>query len=114
MPTRQMRRARREIRRLKTFLGRVARHWPQHCRPPWACVAPAEPLARVTRLLAQQKTDHAKLCELHATEVACLDKEPTPAKAGGKAHKRCEFGVKVSVATTNCGGLVLGMMALPG
>ena len=33
---------------------------------------------------------------------------------GTKAHKRYEFGVKVSVATTNREGLVLGMMALPG
>jgi IS5 family transposase len=34
--------------------------------------------------------------------------------AKGKAHKRYEFGVKVSVAATNREGLVLGMMALPG
>jgi IS5 family transposase len=40
--------------------------------------------------------------------------EPAPAKAEGKAHKRYEFGVKVSVAATNREGLVLGMMALPG
>ena len=63
-------------------------------------------MARVTRLLAQQKTDHAKLYALHAPEVECLAK--------GKAHKRYEFGVKVSVAATNREGLVLGMMALPG
>lgn len=63
----------------------------------------AEPLARVARLLAQQMTDHGKLYALHAPEVEC------PAK--GKAHKRYEFGVKVSVAVTN---RVLGLMALPG
>src|SRR4030095_15867713 len=66
----------------------------------------AEPLARVTCLLAQQKTDHAKLYAMHAPEAECL--------ATGKAHKRYEFGVKVSVAATNREGLVLGMMALPG
>jgi len=60
----------------------------------------------VARLLAQQKTDHGKLYALHAPEVECLAK--------GKAHKRYEFGVKVSVATTNREGLVIGMMALPG
>jgi len=32
----------------------------------------------------------------------------------GKAHKRYEFGTKVSVATTNRGGFVVGMRALPG
>ena len=58
------------------------------------------------RLLAQQKTDHAKLYALHAPEVECLAK--------GKAHKRYEFGIKVSVAATNSEGLVLGMLALPG
>ncbi len=104
---RQMRRARREIKRLKTFLGRVARDVGRKIA---ACpgVAPhfAEPLARVARLLAQQKSDHGKLYALHAPEVECLAK--------GKAHKRYEFGVKVSVAATNREGLVLGMMALPG
>jgi len=40
--------------------------------------------------------------------------KPAPAKAGGKAHKRYEFGVKVSVAATNREGLVVGMLALPG
>jgi len=32
----------------------------------------------------------------------------------GKAHKRYEFGTKVSVATTTEGGFVVGMRALPG
>jgi transposase, IS5 family len=104
---RQMRRARREIRRLKTFLGRVARDVGRKIggRPG---LAPhfAQPLARVARLLAQHKLDHGKLYALHAPEVECLAK--------GKAHKRYEFGVKVSVAATNREGLVLGMMALPG
>jgi hypothetical protein len=63
-------------------------------------------LARLGRLLAHQKTGHAKLYALHAPEVECLAK--------GKAHKRYEFGVKVSVAVTNREGLVLGMRALPG
>jgi IS5 family transposase len=104
---RQMRRARREIKRLKTFLGRVARDITRKlaARPG---LAPhfAEPLARVERLLAQKKSDHAKLYALHAPEVECLAK--------GKAHKRYEFGVKVSVAATNRDGLVVGMLALPG
>lgn len=41
------------------------------------------------------------------------DQEPAPAKAGGKAHKRYEFGVKASVGTTNHERLVIGMLALP-
>ena len=102
-----MRRARREIKRLKTFLGRVALDVGRKIadRPAIASHF-AQPLTRVARLLAQQKSDHAKLYALHAPEVECLAK--------GKAHKRYEFGVKVSVAATNREGLVLGMMALPG
>jgi len=104
---RQMRRARREIKRLEVFLGRVARDVARKLaqRPD---LAPRfeRPLALVGRLLAQQKTDRAKLYALHAPEVECLAK--------GKAHKRYEFGVKVSVAATNREGLVVGMLALPG
>ena len=104
---RQMRRARREIKRLKTFLGRVARDVGRKiAERPGLVPHFAQPLARVARLLAQQKSDHGKLYALHAPEVECLAK--------GKAHKRYEFGVKVSVAATNREGLVLGMMALPG
>jgi len=102
-----MRRARREIKRLKTFLGRVARDVARKldARP---SLAPhfAEMLARVERLLRQHKADHGKLYALPAPEVECLAK--------GKAQKRYQFGVKVSVAATNREGLVLGMLALPG
>ena len=44
--------------------------------------------------------------------------EPAPAKAGGKAHRPYEFGVKVSVATTLAhakgGQFVAHVKALPG
>lgn len=104
---RQTRRARREIRRLKTFLGRVARDLGRKLADHPELAARFErPLALAARLLAQAKTDRAKLYALHAPEVECLAK--------GKAHKRYEFGVKVSVATTNREGLVLGMLGLPG
>ena len=38
----------------------------------------------------------------------------SPRGAKGKAHKRYEFGTKVSVATTNRGGFEVGMRALAG
>jgi len=56
--------------------------------------------------LAQQKQDKNKLYSLHAPEVECISK--------GKAHKRYEFGVKASIATTNKSNFVVGGMALPG
>ena len=60
----------------------------------------------VNRLLAQKPKDKKKLYSLHEPAVDCISK--------GKAHKRYEFGTKVSVATTNRGGFVIGMRALPG
>jgi transposase, IS5 family len=104
---RQMKRARREIKRLKTYLGRVWRDVRRKLESrPEVAGHFAEPLARVARLLAQQRTDRNKLYALHAPEVACIAK--------GKAHKKYEFGAKVSVAVTNREGLVIGMQAHAG
>jgi IS5 family transposase len=66
----------------------------------------AEPLARVARLLAQQRHDHNKLYSLHAPEVECIAK--------GKVHKKYEFGVKVSLAVTQRDNFIVGALALPG
>jgi len=104
---RQNTRAKREIKRLKTFLGRVTRDIRRKLAGDAALTSHfARALALVDRLLAQQRHDTGKLYSLHAPEVECLAK--------GKAHKKYEFGVKVSVAVTNRSGFVLGMMALPG
>jgi transposase, IS5 family len=104
---RQMKRARREIKRLKTYLGRVFRDVRRKLESrPEVAEHFAEPLARVERLPIQQRTDKNKLYALHAPEVACIAK--------GKAHKKYEFGANVSVAVTNREGLVVGMQAHPG
>jgi transposase, IS5 family len=103
---RQMKRARREIRRLKTYLGRVFRDVRRKLEGrPEVAAHFAEALARIERLLAQQRTDKGKLYALHAPEVACIAK--------GKAHKKYEFGAKVALAVTNREGLVVGMQAHP-
>ncbi|HEX3523241.1 MAG TPA: IS5 family transposase [Stellaceae bacterium] len=104
---RQNNRAKREIRRLKTYLGRVARDIARkiagnaELEQRFAAIR-----RRVERLLAQQRHDRNKLYSLHAPEVECLAK--------GKAHKKYEFGVKVSIAAANRSGFVLGTLALPG
>jgi transposase, IS5 family len=73
---------------------------------------PSPSLWRWSRLLRQRREDRGrdKLYCLHAPEVECIGK--------GKAHARFEFGVKVSIATTNAaapgGQFVLGARALPG
>jgi transposase, IS5 family len=104
---RQMKRARREIKRLKTYLGRVFRDVRRKlAAQPELTERFVRPLALVERLLAQQRHDKNKLYALHAPEVACIAK--------GKAHRKYEFGAKISVAVTNREGLVVGMQALAG
>ena len=104
---RQMKRARREIRRLKTYLGRVFRDVRRKLEGrPEVAEHFAEALTRIERLLAQQRTNKNKIYALHAPEVACIAK--------GKAHKKYEFGAKVAVAVTNREGLVVGMQTHAG
>ena len=101
---RQGKRAKREIKRLKTYLGRVYRDIVRkiEIRPEIKPVFESE-LGLASRLLSQERHDKNKLYSLHAPEVECIAK--------GKAHKKYEFGVKVSVATTNRDNFVVGMLA---
>jgi IS5 family transposase len=106
---RQMRRMRRELKRLKTYLGRVYRDVARKVAAS-ADVTLGERFARllglVERLLAQERHSKDKLYSLHAPEVACIAK--------GKASKPYEFGCKVSLAVTNREGFALAAQALPG
>ncbi|HKI61097.1 MAG TPA: IS5 family transposase [Mariprofundaceae bacterium] len=105
---RQTRRMRRTTSKLKTVLGRVVRDLERKLadQPEAVRAAFAEPLALSERLLAQQRQDKHKLYALHAPEVECIAK--------GKVQKRYEFGVKVSIATTNRSNLVVGAQSMPG
>lgn len=106
---RQFKRMRKALRRLKGYTGRVLRDIERQLGkvPEGALRARiVEMVALVNRLLAQKAKDKKKLYSLHEPAVDCISK--------GKAHKRYEFGTKVSVATTNKGGFVVGMRALPG
>ena len=101
----QMNRAKREQRKLRTYLGRIIRDIERK--------ASAEQLACLARLLnlakrihQQQRKDHGKVYSVHASEVECIAK--------GKAHKRYEFGVKVGIVSTSKESFVIGMQALPG
>jgi IS5 family transposase len=100
----QFRRARRMTKRLHTLLGRVVRDIERKTTKRDDELT--EMLARARRLLAQQREDRDKLYSVHAPEVECLAK--------GKAHKRYEFGCKVSVASTSRGNWIVAAQALPG
>jgi transposase, IS5 family len=104
---RQMRRMRRELKRLKTYLGRVYRDVARKVAGDDSLLAHFARLLGLTeRLLMQERTSKNKLYSLHAPEVVCIAK--------GKAHRPYEFGSKVAVAVTNREGFVLASTALEG
>jgi IS5 family transposase len=102
---RQMKRAKKEQRRLRTYLGRVIRDIERKL--------PAEHSAKMNklleiarRILTQQRHDKGKVYSMHAPEVECIAK--------GKAHKPYEFGVKVGIVSTSKESFVVGMKSLVG
>jgi len=99
---RQMRRARAEQKKVKNYLGRVYRNILRNCPQPDKGLA--ELLSLTQRLLTQKRHDKNKLYSLHAPEVECISK--------GKAHRKYEFGCKVSVATTSKDNWIVGVEAL--
>ena len=103
----QYKRMRRELKRLRTYLGRVYRDIGRKIAGDDEQEARfARLLGLVERLLAQERRDKNKLYSLHAPEVVCIAK--------GKAHKRYEFGCKVGIAATNREGLFLAAKAFEG
>lgn len=95
----QFKRMRRKLKKLRTWLGRVIRDLRRKVPTPDADLAVL--LSLCERLHAQKNTDKKKLYSLHEPDVMCISK--------GKAHKRYEFGQKVSVATTNRGNWIVGV-----
>ena len=87
---RQMKRAKKELRKLKTYLGRVMRDIIRKVPSPDAELS--ELLFLAKRLLQQKRDDKNKLYSLHAPEVECIAK--------GKSRAKYEFGCKVAVTTT--------------
>jgi transposase, IS5 family len=87
----QMKRARKEFKKVRGYLGRVTRDIQRKTNvtdDTELCFL----LSQAEQLLKQEKNSQNKLYSLHAPETECIAK--------GKAHKRYEFGCKVSVVTT--------------
>ena len=95
----QFKRMRRKLKKLRTWLGRVIRDLRR--KVPHPDVSLLSLLELYERLHAQQKHDKKKLYSLHEPSVMCVSK--------GKAHKRYEFGQKISVSTTNRGNWIVGV-----
>ena len=103
----QMKRASKAIKHFRTIVGRVVRDVERKIGSSKNLSEIFAPILNQTkRLLAQERKDKNKLYSLHEPDIACISK--------GKAHKRYEFGCKVSITTTHKHGLVICSEALPG
>jgi IS5 family transposase len=99
-----MKRAKAATRRLRTYLGRVIRDIERKVLE--MPVGLGRLLKICRKIYSQKRNDKNKVYSVHEPKVECISK--------GKAHKRYEFGVKVSVATTSKGGWFVGALAVPG
>lgn len=63
-------------------------------------------LDRAKRIFIQKRDDKYKLYSMQAPEVECIVK--------GKAHKKYEFGCKVSPVSTSKGNWIVGTQAVHG
>jgi IS5 family transposase len=108
----QFKRHHRQLRLLRTRLGRIIRDVRRKIAGRTDIEAAFEwPLARANQIRSQQQRQRGwKLYSFHAPEVECIGK--------GKANAPYEFGVKASIVTTNArapgGQFVLHAKALPG
>jgi transposase, IS5 family len=100
----QYRRMQREIKKLRTWLGRVIRDVQRKGGEITGALKTKLDIAQ--RLHVQRRDSKNKLYALHTPETECIAK--------GKARTPYEFGVKVSVAVTAKEGLVVGMRSMPG
>jgi len=95
---RQFTRMRRQIRKLRTYVGRLIRDISR--KIPVIDEPLKTLLVRADRIRHQQPTDKNKIYSLHEPDVQCISK--------GKAHQRYEFGQKVAIATTNRSNWIVG------
>ena len=108
----QFKRYHRELRILRTRLGRLIRDIRRKIAGQADLEAVFEwPLTKANQIRSQQQRQRGwKLYSFHAPEAECIGK--------GKASAPYEFGVKVSIVTTNArapgGQFVLHAKALPG
>ena len=100
----QYKRAARFTRKLKTYLGRLIRDLERKIDNPDETLVTM--LERTKRIHGQQRNDSNKLYSLDAPEVECISK--------GKAHKRYEFGCKVSLSITHKNNWIISSAALHG
>jgi len=82
---RQMKRAKKATRKLKTYLGRVIRDIERKVKNPSQKLK--EELVIANKLMEQKRNSKNKIYSIHEPHVECIAK--------GKVHQRYEFGSKV-------------------
>jgi IS5 family transposase len=100
----QMKRTKKEAKKLKVYLGRVMRDIQRKFPNPNELLRNL--LALAERIFNQQRKNTNKVYSVHSPEVESISK--------GKAHKRYEFGCKVRMVTTSKGNWILGIDAIHG
>lgn len=100
----QYRRAAKQAKKLKTYLGRLIRDIERKVANPDRELVVM--LERTARIHSQKRNDSTKLYSIDAPEVECISK--------GKAHKRYEFGCKVSLSVTHKNNWITSASALHG
>jgi IS5 family transposase len=109
MAARQMKRARKKIKEVRNYLGRVMRNIRSAAERGQMLSPALEDAFGKAEIIYNQTLNpksKTKLYSWHAPEVECIAK--------GKAHKKYEFGCKASYATTNKSNFIIGAMALHG
>jgi IS5 family transposase len=104
----QMKRAAKAQKKLKTLVGRVVRDCQRKIgKNEQLQQLFASELLKARHLLERKVKDKKKLYSLHEVNIDCISK--------GKAHKKYEFGCKVSLSITHKGkGIITGSEALHG
>ena len=88
---RQAKKAKKALKKLRTIAGRQVRDLQRQLAKLGKAEVYAPIMQIMERIVGQQRGDKNKLYSLHAPETSCIAK--------GKAHKKYEFGSKVSVAS---------------
>jgi IS5 family transposase len=106
MAAKQMNRGRKQIRKVRNYLGRVMRDIERSiAKDPSLAPIFKDDLAKAKTIYAQAVDPKMtnKIYSWHAPEVECIAK--------GKAHKKYEFGCKASIASTSKSNFIVGAMA---
>lgn len=93
--------ARKASRKIKTIAGRLIRDIERKLTPE-ALNRHALNLALFNKILEQKRSDSNKIYSIHEPQVKCYTK--------GKAHKRFEFGSKVSILVTQSTSVIVGAL----